>query len=126
MLADMPPAWAPAQSEHELPFMRAAKRALHGDLSPCPRCNGALRVYFHVLQPQTLAGSLWVWCASCGTYTHLQRARPALPYPDPFAIVPLDEFRMLETSIEEPFFDRLERMWNDGNLYWPQRSPSMR
>jgi hypothetical protein len=120
MSADMLPTWAPAHGEHELPFMRAANRALQGDLSPCPVCGGPLRAYFHVIQPQTRTGSLWVWCGSCGTYTHLPRVKPALQYADPFAKVPLDEFRILEAAIDDPFFDRLERMWNDGNLVWPR------
>jgi hypothetical protein len=35
---------------------------------------------------------------------------------DPFATLPDDEFIALETSREEAFLDRLERMWSDGAL----------
>jgi hypothetical protein len=42
--------------------------------------------------------------------------KPTVRFPDPFADVPRGEFADLETSSDETFLDRLERMWNDGML----------
>jgi len=108
--------WILAHGEHQLRFLGAASRALHGDLRPCPNCNASLRAYFDVFQPQAGKGSIWVWCGNCGMYVTLPRVKPTVIFPDPFAAVPRGEFGALETSSEEAFLDRLERMWNDGTL----------
>ena len=108
--------WVPAHGEHQLPFLGAASRALQGALGPCPRCHAGLRAYFHVFQPQTGQGSLWVWCGTCGMYATLPRVKPPVTFPDPFAEIPRGEFGVLETSREEAFLDRLERMWKVGQL----------
>jgi len=50
-------------------------------------------------------------------YATLPRVKPTVDsFADPFAAVPRGEFGALETSREEPFLDRLERMWNDDSL----------
>jgi len=49
-------------------------------------------------------------------YGTLPRVKPTVRFPDPFADVPRGEFADLETSSDETFLDRLERMWNDGML----------
>lgn len=108
--------WVPAHGEYQLPFLGAASRALHGDFRPCPKCNASLRAYFHVFQPQAGKGSLWAWCGSCRMYVTLPRVQPTVSLPDPFAGVPRGEFGALETSSEDPFLDRLERLWSDGTL----------
>lgn len=112
--------WVPAYGEHQLPFMGVANRALLGELCPCPKCSSGLRAYFHVFQPQTGKGSLWVWCGTCGMYTTLPRVQPTVGFPDPFSDVPRGEFGALETNSEDRFFDRLERMWRDGILHPPR------
>ena len=108
--------WVSTHGEHQLPYLGAANRALHGDLRPCPRCHANLRAYFHVFQPETGKGTLWAWCGACGMYATLSRVKPTVVFGDPFADVPRGEFAALETSSEEPFLDRLERLWNDGAL----------
>lgn len=108
--------WVPAYGEHQLPFLGAASRVLQGNFHPCPKCGAELHAYFHVLQSRTGKGSLWVWCATCHMYTTLPRVKPIQIFPDPFAEVPRGEFGAMEMSREEPFFDRLERMWSNGEL----------
>jgi hypothetical protein len=112
--------WVSAYGVHELAFVGAANRALRGVFGPCPRCNGALRSYFHVFQSQTGKGTLWLWCSTCGMHTTLTRVKPALRFPDPFAGLARREFGVLEADGEERFFDRLERMWSDGILRPPR------
>lgn len=58
-------------------------------------------------------------CGTCGMHATLPRVKPMLIFPDPFADIPRGEFGALETNREEPFFDRLERMWSDGTLRPP-------
>lgn len=108
--------WVPAYGEHQLPFLGAASRVLRGELPLCPKCHASLRAYFHVFQPETGKGSLWAWCGTCGMYVTLPRVKPTVSFPDPFADVPRGEFGALEMSSNEPFLDRLERMWNNGTL----------
>lgn len=69
----MTPRWKPANGEHQLLFMGAANRALRGEPHPCPKCNGELRAYFHVFQPETGKGSLWV-CVAPAVCTQLCHA----------------------------------------------------
>jgi hypothetical protein len=108
--------WVQAYGEHQLPFMGAASRALRGDWAPCPKCSAKLRGYFHVFKPETGTGSFWLWCAACGTYTTLPRVKPVVAFVDPFSDVARGDFGALETSADEPFLDRLERMWSDRTL----------
>jgi hypothetical protein len=49
-------------------------------------------------------------------YVTLPRVKPTISFPDPFADVLRGEFGALEMSNEDPFLDRLERLWNDGSL----------
>lgn len=119
----MPINWTTAHGVHQLPFLGAANRALHGHLPACPKCGASLRAYFHVFHSESGKGSLWVWCATCGMYTTLPRVKPTVIFPDPFAEVPRGEFGALETGLEEPFLDRLERFWLAGTLRLPE-SPS--
>jgi hypothetical protein len=49
-------------------------------------------------------------------YATLPRVKPTVAFPDPFAEVPRGEFAALETSGEEAFLDRLERLWSNGAL----------
>src|ERR1044071_3461450 len=108
--------WVPAHGEHQLPFLGAASRALHGDLRRCPKCNANLRAYFHVFQPQTGKGSLWAWCGTCGMYATLPPLPPTVLFPAPLADVPRGESAALETTSEDASLHRLDRMWNDGTL----------
>lgn len=110
-----------AGGAHQLPFMAAASRATRGELGPCPKCQqGALRCYFHVFQKEKRQGTLWLWCGSCSTFTHLPRVQVNAPTPpDPFEQLSLKAFAELETSATEPFFDRLDRMWDEGQLFLP-------
>lgn len=77
--------WVPAHGEHQLPFLGAASRVLHGDLRPCPKCNVGLRVYYHVTNLERRTGILWAWCGTCGMHVALPRVQPTVSYPDPFA-----------------------------------------
>ena len=108
--------WVPAHGEHQLAFLGAASRALHGDSRPCPKCSVSLRAYFHVINVEKRTGSLWAWCSTCGMFATLPRVKPTVCLPDPFSDLSREEFIALELSTEELFFDRLERMWNDGAL----------
>lgn len=108
--------WIHAGGEYQIPFMAAASRALREPLPACPRCRAALRAYFHVINRSQSTGSIWVWCGSCGTHVTLPRVKPTRTFVDPFVALPDDEFIALETSRDEAFLDRLERMWNDGTL----------
>lgn len=98
--------------------MAAASRALRDDPPPCLKCAAELRCYFHVFQPKTGQGSVWLWCSGCRIYTvHATRA-----FRDPFADVSRGEFAALETSRDDAFLDRLERLWLAGELA-PTASP---
>jgi hypothetical protein len=108
--------WIHAGGEYQIPFMAAASRALREPLPACPRCGAALRAYFHVINRNQSTGTIWVWCGSCGTHVHLPRVRPVRIFVDPFAALPDAEFIVLETSRDEAFLDRLERLWNEGTL----------
>lgn len=109
--------WTPAGGSHQLPFMAAASKALRGELGRCPRCaQGALRRYFHRFKREDPAGTLWLWCASCRTFTHLPRVQPSGALPDPFAELSVREFAALEAVENGGFLDRLERLWVDGDL----------
>ena len=112
--------WIHAGGEYQLPFLGAANRALHGDPGPCPRCKTELHVYFHAFYPDTGTGSIWLWCGTCGSFVTLPRVKPTLRFPDPFVSVPRGEFGSLEAGTEEVFHDRLERLWQAGELFWPK------
>ena len=111
--------WIEAGGPYQFPFMGAAGRSLRGE-GPieCPKCRQAVvRAYFHVFDPSAGTGTIWVWCPSCRTKCHLYRVTPDAPMgTDPFAHLSLDEFEALELDRDEPFFDRLERLWNEGKL----------
>lgn len=112
--------WVRLEASYQSPFEQAAQRALRGDFRPCPRCHGELRAYFHAFQPRLGRGTLWVWCGACGLHTRLLRVTPALAFPDPLANVSRTEFSAFEGGRDDPYLDRLERMWNDGTLYRPR------
>lgn len=82
----------------------------------CPKCGGKLRCYFHAFQLEKQQGTIWLWCGACLTFTHLPRIQAVRTPVDPFAGLSLDQFAELETSSDEPFLDRLERMWIEGVL----------
>lgn len=110
------PRWIHAGGEYQIPFMAAASRALRESPSKCPRCAAQLRAYFHVINRESLTGSLWVWCGACGTYVTLPRVKPTRTLVDPFAALVDDEFIALESSRQKPFLDELERLWSEDRL----------
>lgn len=85
---------------------------------PCPRCGKAdLRFYFHAFQRDRGTGTFWVWCPACGTTSHLPRVKPAGDMPkDPFQDLGLEDFARLELDPDEPLLDRLDRLWDQGDL----------
>lgn len=108
--------WVPAGGEHQVPFLREASRAARGELGTCPKCGSELRSYFHVFQAAKKQGSLWLWCGACNTYVTLPRVQATFKAKDPFEALSTAQFAALETSDEEPFLDRLERLWAEGAM----------
>jgi len=111
--------WTEAGGPYQFPFMGAASRSLKGEGPiPCPKCRQAmLRTYFHVFKPPTGTGTVWVWCPACRTTCHLSRVKPRADMGnDPFAHLSLAEFAALEQERDEPFLDKLERLWSEGKL----------
>ena len=116
--------WVQAGGEYQLPFIGAATCPLEGDFeTPCPRCHEAsLRFYFHVFNPTKATGTLWVWCPVCKTVCHLPRVNPAPEtgvWTDPYKNLPNEEFGQLESDENEGFFDRLERLWAERAIGYP-------
>ena len=76
-----------------------------------------MRHYYHVFDKNRRTGSLWVWCQHCGTHCHLPRVSPSgRDYQDPFEELDIHEFAALELDEQEGFLDRLDRMWDEGQL----------
>lgn len=119
--------WTEAGGEHQFPYIGAASRALQGERDIlCPKCHiGILRCYFHVFNHKQMTGTIWVWCHHCHTTAHLPRVKPASGYlfPDPFQALSLEQFAELKQDTTERFFDRLERLWESGQLGFPEGYP---
>ena len=110
--------WIAAGGAYQVPFMIAAGHALKGTNSPCPKCAApSLRYYFHVFNIAEERGSIWVWCNTCRTHSHLPRVRAeGIHQSDPFAELDLEEFAELELDPNLGFLDRLNGLWDKGEL----------
>jgi hypothetical protein len=100
-------------------MMGAASRALAGEYdAPCPRGDGGrLRFYFHRFNAEAGTGTMWAWCPTCGTTTHLPRVQPTeLSLRDPFAGLSLQEFAAIELDPDDGLLDRLDRLWDEGAI----------
>lgn len=103
----------------QVSFLAAGNRLLkNSSPSDCPGCGGGrLRYYFHEFNRPRSQGTLWLWCPDCGSTCHLPRVTPSVSMPpDPLAALGLEEFARLETESDEPFQDRLDRLWREGKL----------
>ncbi len=111
--------WTEAGGEYQIPFMGAASRTLKGEYPiTCGKCGQApLRFYFHVFNEAKGTGTLWVWCPSCRTQTHLPRVKPdAKGFDDPFKNLSLEDFARMEEDATEPFIEKLDRLWDKGTI----------
>lgn len=108
--------WTHAYGEFQLPFLAAAGRALRGQLGACPKCQAPLRTYFHVFQVNEDKGTLWLWCGNCHLHAHLPRVQLQCALPDPFGDLSKAEFAQLESATDQTFLDRLETLWDRGDL----------
>lgn len=102
----------------QLLFLGAASRiAQTGNSVGCPACAaGPLRFYHHVLSKERGTGTLWVWCPTCGRTTHLPRIRWRHEVRDPLAAMSEDAFIQLEKDMSELWLDRLDRLWEAGDI----------
>jgi hypothetical protein len=99
--------------------MGAASRTLAGERGiRCPKCNEEeLRAYFHEFDPQRRRGTIWVWCPRCRVTAHLPRVTPKADLgPDPFRGLSLEQFAAVEADTNEPFMDKLDRLWNERKI----------
>jgi hypothetical protein len=112
------PPWTDAGGPWQRGFMVAAGQALRGAAVACPKCGAPhLRHYFHVLDERAQSGSVWVWCASCGTHSHLARVSAAASRQgDPFSGLDDEAFAALEMDPDVHFLDRLNALWEGGQL----------
>lgn len=111
--------WTEAGGPYQFAFMGAASRSLRGEGSiKCPKCRQTmLRTYFHMFNLPAGTGTVWVWCPACRTTCHLSRVTPHSDMgKDPFAHLSLAQFAALEQNHDEPFLDRLDRLWKEGML----------
>lgn len=110
--------WVEAGGEYQVPFILAARLVFQGEPVQCPKCDGAsIRYYFHILNPVRGHGTIWAWCPNCFTKCHLPRVSPLnVTQTDPFADFTDDQFIELELDTKEPFQDRLNRLWDEGEL----------
>lgn len=118
--------WIEAGGPYQFPFMGAASRIINGDyMIDCPKCGQArLRFYFHVFNQEQNTGTIWVWCPNCRTTYHLPRVKPKIRgFPDPYKDLGLEEFSRLETDETESFLDKLDRLWDEGVLGYPNKNP---
>ncbi len=108
--------WIEAGGEYQIPYMAAASRILNGEYRiTCGKCGQApLRFYFHVFNEAKGTGTLWVWCPSCRTLTHLPRVKPTAVFADPFKEVSLEDFARMEQDPTELLIEKLDRLWDEG------------
>jgi hypothetical protein len=111
--------WTQATGPDQIALMGAASRAVEGHLgTDCPRGDGErLRFYFHRFNEATGTGTMWVWCHVAKITAHIPRVRPAHEVlKDPFDELTLEQFAALELDEAEPFMDRLNRLWEAGDI----------
>ena len=115
----MPAPWVEAGGADQLALMGAASRAVGGDVDvPCPLHDGErLRFYFHRLSELSGTGTMWAWCPSARIFTHIPRVKPAhSKLRDPFEDLTIEQFAKLEVDPRTRFYDRLDRLWEDGEI----------
>lgn len=115
--------WQEAGGNYQFPFMGAASRTLRGERDiACPKCQrGLLRCYWHMFNAKQMTGTIWVWCHCCRTVCHLPRVQPHpnVVFYDPFATWSVEAFEQVELDEQETFFDKLDRLWEEGQIAYP-------
>jgi hypothetical protein len=119
--------WSEAGGAEQLALMGAASRAVEGDLDvDYPHRDGEkLRFYFHRFSETAGTGTMWVWCHSSKITSHIPRVRPThTKLRDPFEHLTLEQFAELELDEAENFLDRLDRLWEAGEILSPAERDS--
>lgn len=116
--------WTEAGGQYQFPFMGAASQFLRGAYTiTCPKCaQDTLRFYFHIFNKDDGTGTIWVWCSTCKMTSHLPRVRAKIDdLRDPFKEFKPGEFIQLELDATEPLLDKLDRLWSEGVISYPNR-----